>query len=61
MNRVSFDFPMLTRVIRENEKCSKTANLCINLMKVDERRFLDIAEIYSFFWIFSIISLAENV
>ena len=30
-------------------------------MKVDERRFLDIAEIYSFFWIFSIISLPENV
>ena len=34
-------FPMLTRVKRETEKNSKTANLCINLMKVGMQRRID--------------------
>ena len=37
---------MLTRVKRNNEKGSKTANLFTNLMKVDKRRRLDFGYIH---------------
>ena len=37
--------PMLTRVKRENEKRSKTANLFTNLIKVGKRRRLDLGYI----------------
>ena len=46
MKRVNFGFPMLTRVKLENQKCSKTVNLYVNLMKVGKRRFLDIVYIH---------------